>query len=168
MAKLDYKYISRLVLQAQSGSSDAFAELYAATYQEQYAFAYQYLEDEYLAQDALQQTYIQSFHEIGTLSDAALFLAQLHQIGYKICFDMRRKQNNISSDSESALVSVDGNQYSIKRILNLPFTESQIILMKYGDHMTNREIARLMHISRSSVRRYLNLGRKRLHQILNV
>ena len=75
MAKLDYKYISRLVLQAQSGSSDAFAELYAATYQEQYAFAYQYLEDEYLAQDALQQTYIQSFREIGTLSDAALFLA---------------------------------------------------------------------------------------------
>ena len=86
MAKLDYKYISRLVLQAQSGSSDAFAELYAATYQEQYAFAYQYLEDEYLAQDALQQTYIQSFREIGTLSDAALFLAQLHQIGYKICY----------------------------------------------------------------------------------
>ena len=152
MAKLDYKYISRLVLQAQSGSSDAFAELYAATYQEQYAFAYQYLEDEYLAQDALQQTYIQSFREIGTLSDAALFLAQLHQIGYKICFDIRRKQNNISSDSENALVSVDGNQYSIRRILN----------------MTNREIARLMHISRSSVRRYLNLGRKRLHQILNV
>ena len=40
MAKLDYKYITRLVTQAQSGNSDAFAELYAATYQETYAFAY--------------------------------------------------------------------------------------------------------------------------------
>ena len=168
MAKLDYKYISRLVIQAQNGHSDAFAELYAATYQEQYAFAYQYLGDEYLAQDALQQTYIQSLKEIRALPDPALFLAQLHQIGYKTCFLIQRKQNNFFENFEASLVSIDGNQYSIRRILNLPFSESQIILMKYCDHMTNREIARMMHISHSSVRRYLNLGRKRLHQIMNV
>ena len=95
MAKLDYKYITRLVTQAQSGNSDAFAELYAATYQETYAFAYNYLEDEYLAQDALQQTYIQSLREIRTLPDPTLFLAQLQQITYKTCFSMHRKQNNI-------------------------------------------------------------------------
>lgn len=168
MAKLDYKYISRLVTQAQAGSSDAFAELYAATYQEQYAFAYKYLGNEYLAQDALQQTYIQSLKEIRTLPDPTLFLAQLHQIGYKICFSIRRTQNNISEAFEAASVSIDGNLYSIRRILNLPFTESQVVLMKYCDHMTNREIARMMRISRGSVRRYLNLGRKRLHQIMNV
>ena len=32
MAKLDYKYISRLVLQAQSGSSDAFADSFGGCY----------------------------------------------------------------------------------------------------------------------------------------
>lgn len=168
MAKLDYKYITRLVTQAQSGNSDAFAELYAATYQETYAFAYNYLEDEYLAQDALQQTYIQSLREIRTLPDPTLFLAQLQQITYKTCFSMHRKQNSISIDFETTLVSIDGNQYTIRRIFNLPFTESQIVLMKYCDHMTNREIAGMMRISRSSVRRYLSLGRKRLHQIMNV
>ena len=54
LAALDYKYIAKLVSRAQTGDSDAFAELYAATYQRQYHFAYRYLKDEYLAQDALQ------------------------------------------------------------------------------------------------------------------
>ena len=35
MAELDYDYIAQLVVQAQKGSSDAFAELYAATYRRQ-------------------------------------------------------------------------------------------------------------------------------------
>lgn len=58
MESLDYKYIANLVTRAQAGDSDAFAELYAATYQRVYMFSYRYLRDEYLAQDALQETYI--------------------------------------------------------------------------------------------------------------
>ena len=58
MEALDYKYIAKLVSRAQIGDTDAFAELYAATYQRQYLYAYHYLKDEYLAQDALQETYI--------------------------------------------------------------------------------------------------------------
>ena len=54
MADLDYKYLSELVLRAQEGDSDSFAELYVATYQHQYRFSYRYLQDQFLAQDALQ------------------------------------------------------------------------------------------------------------------
>jgi len=34
---LDHAYLAKLVEQCQRGSSNAFAELYAATYQRQYA-----------------------------------------------------------------------------------------------------------------------------------
>ena len=51
MSELDYNYIAGLVEHALTGDSDAFAELYAATYQKQYTFAYCYLKDEFLAQD---------------------------------------------------------------------------------------------------------------------
>ena len=40
VAELDYQYIGELVLRAQEGDSDAFAELYVATYQQQYRFSY--------------------------------------------------------------------------------------------------------------------------------
>ena len=54
MAALDYSYLASLVSRVQDGDSNAFAELYAATYQKEYRFAYKYLKEEYLAQDALQ------------------------------------------------------------------------------------------------------------------
>lgn len=43
--ELDYDYLAKLVERTQMGDSDAFAELYTATYQKQYRFAYQYTKD---------------------------------------------------------------------------------------------------------------------------
>ena len=40
MSALDYNYVANLVVNAQLGDSNAFAELYAATYQREYHFAY--------------------------------------------------------------------------------------------------------------------------------
>ena len=37
--ELDYEYLAQLVRETQKGDSDAFAELYTATYQKQYRFA---------------------------------------------------------------------------------------------------------------------------------
>ena len=69
MMDLDYQYIASLVEHTKEGDSDAFAELYVATYQKQYRFACQYLRDEYLAQDAIQETYILVLKSINTLKD---------------------------------------------------------------------------------------------------
>ena len=78
MSALDYNYVADLVVKAQNSDSDAFAELYAATYQKQYQFAYSYLKDEYLAQDALQETYIIAFKDLSKLKDPLLVLAWLN------------------------------------------------------------------------------------------
>lgn len=168
MNKLDLKYITHLVVEAQMGSSEAFAELYAATYKEQYRFAYLYLEDEYLAQDALQQTYVESLNSIGNLMDPALFLPQLSQICYKVCLSISKKSNADFDNFEETKIVIDGNSYSIRRILNLPFTESQILLMKYCDRMTNHEISKMMKLSRRLVHHYLVLGRRRLRSLLKL
>lgn len=168
MSKLDLKYITHLATEAQAGSSEAFAELYAATYQDQYRFAYLYLQDEYLAQDALQQTYVESLSALGGLYDPALFLPQLSQIGYKVCLSISNKQKNNFDNFEETKVTIDGNTYTISRILNLPFTESQILLMKYCDRMTNRKISKMMNLSRRSVRHYQVSGRRRLRQLLKL
>ena len=92
MASLDYQYLAQLVKRAQMGDSDAFAELYVATYQKQYQFSYRYLRDEFLAQDALQETYILALKNITTLRDPTVFVSWLNQINMRVCFDMYRKQ----------------------------------------------------------------------------
>ncbi len=54
----------------------------------------------------------------------------------------------------------------MNQIMKLPFTESQVILLKYYKDMKLDEIAILMDISKSSVKRYLKAGRERLAQVL--
>ena len=52
--------------------------------------------------------------------------------------------------------------------MNLPFTESQVILLRYWRNMKIGEIAQLMDISRSTVKRYIASGCQRLKQSLEL
>lgn len=191
MSALDYNYIADLVPRAQSGDSDAFAELYAATYQRQYHFAYRYLNDEYLAQDALSEVYILALENLSKLKEPSLVIAWLNQINFRVCYNLQKKQqrynteiidfndesdqllssrSSLSSNSnpEDLVIEIDSSEYIINQILKLPFTEAQVIILKYYQNMKHEEIARLMDISRSSVNRYLNSGRKRLANIIQL
>ena len=49
-----------------------------------------------------------------------------------------------------------------KQIMQLPFSESQVIILRYFRGMKLEEVAELMQISLSSVKRYLESGRKKL------
>lgn len=185
MSSLDYKYIAKLVTHAQAGDSDAFAELYAATYERQYHFAYRYLKDEYLAQDALQETYILALKNLSKVKDPTLVLAWLNQINFRVCYNLHKKQerydmemtdyNNeaiasllpaTSNNPEDEAIKIDSREYIMNQILRLPFTEAQVIILKYYQNMKHDEIAQLMDISRSSVKRYLISGRKHLEKVL--
>ena len=184
MADLDHKYLSELVLRAQEGDSDSFAELYVATYQHQYRFSYRYLQDEFLAQDALQETYILALKNMTTLRDPHVFVSWLNQINMRVCFSIYRREKrqelqmeryellnvwNIENrgdlDSpEFRAVKQDEQERLIKQIMQLPFSESQVIILRYFRGMKLEEVADIMQISLSSVKRYLESGRKKLAQ----
>lgn len=182
METLNYRYLARLVRRAQAGDSNAFAELYVATYQQQYRYAYRYLQEESLAQDALQETFIQALRNIRRLHDPELFIAWLNRINFRTCYDMKRAGREVRQDeysqqqlenlhasegrAEDEVVDVDSRKYIMKQVLNLPLSESQVILMKYYQDLTLDEIAEAMNISRSSVKRHLKRGRERLARML--
>lgn len=183
MAKLDYQYLSKLTAWAKEGDSDAFAELYAATFQQQYALAYRYLKDPYLAQDALQETYIIALKNIHTLKDSKLFVSWLNQINFRVCFSIYEKQKRYNNEStvpselhsqqdsaespEDCIVRIDQQDYLRKKIQELPELEAQAIILKYYYDMKLDEIAARINVSRSTVKRYLSSGKAKLERILN-
>ena len=159
MVVLDYNYLADLVINAQNGDSDAFAELYAATYQKQYHFAFSYLKDEYLAQDALQETYILALRNLSKLRDPMLLIDFLNT-------KYPPQSEMTVSSAEELIVQVDSQKFLMKQILNLPFTESQVIILKFYRNLKHDEIAKLMDISRSTVKRYLKSGKEHLEKLL--
>ncbi len=183
MANLDQSYITSLVEYARGGDSDAFAELYMATCQRQYRFACGYLKDEEVAKEALRDTYLIALKNIAALGDAHLFLSWLSQINFRVCLGMQKKQNGDSKEltihddgslkefdpeslnPEESAVQIDGQDFIIRQIMNLPFTESQVIILRYYNKLKIRDIARLMDLKSSSVRRHLANGCKKLKQL---
>lgn len=183
MAELNYTYIGQLVEKAQAGNSNAFAELYAMTYQHTYNYAAHYLRDTQLAQDALQETYVLALRNISGIKDPPLFVAWLNQICFRVCYDMSRKNHQECGDYNPDLLELIKDEYKshnpeeqcesddeISRlkeaVLGLPFTEQQVIVMRYYNDMKLEEIASALDCSRSSVKRYLISARERLAKML--
>ena len=183
--ELDYDYLAKLVERTQMGDSDAFAELYTATYQKQYRFAYQYTKDSYLAQDILQDVYILVLKNIHTLKNPRLFVSWLHQITFRICFDttqkIKRQEQDIQFDTsdekipyhrcvdystesnpEKYALTKDTQQQLINSIYSLPQQFAQPIIMRYYNNMAIDEIADAMDCSRSTIKRRLHKGQKLL------
>lgn len=163
MEDLDYPYIASLVRHAGTGDSDAFAELYTATCQKQYRFACAYLKDKSLAADAIRDTYIYALKNIAALKDPNLFLSWLSRITFRTCLGLEKKPQ--AGDPEEYVLKIDGQDFLIRQILSLPFTESQVIILKYYNGLGIREIARLTDMRAGTVKRHLAGGLRKLKQL---
>ena len=185
--ELDYDYLAKLVRDTQKGDNDAFAELYTATYQSQYRFAYQYVKDPYLAQDILQDMYILVLRNIHTLKNPRLFVSWLHQINFRICFDTSQKKRRHEEELQNAAsnqqieiisnhkISIDPEKHILKKdtqeqikdaVLSLPAHFAQPIIMRYYNNMNLDDIADAMDCSRSTVKRRLQKAQKILEKKL--
>lgn len=172
MARLDVNYLAKLIEPAQRGDANAFAELFAATYPGQYAFALRFLGDEQAAQEALQEIYVGALRELTKLRSGAVVLPWLNQISFRVCLKhraareryerSRRGEAAEEANPETLPVRVGSKVYSIRQVLGLPFSESQAILLRYYCRMKPREAAQLLGVRRFSVRRYVDSGLRRL------
>lgn len=168
---MDYRYIADLVLQARGGDSDAFAELYASTYQKQYLFACTFLQDGELAREALRETYVSALNHLSSLNEPRLFVSWLNQINFRICYNISVKRAARNPDDDPAdraaddrSVLIGGVPFTLRQIMALPFSESQALFLYFFRGMPIRRIANLMDIGAGSVKLYIASGKKRLAQ----
>lgn len=182
MKEYDYKQIAQLVIRSAKGDSDAFAGLYALTYDKTYRYAYHYLKDSHLAQDALQEIYILALKHIDRLSEPTLFIAWLNRISFHVCYDMSHKLNQFETAPSDLMdlaeiesntdtpenLYVSKNEYEILHdaIEKLPFHEKQVIILRFYRDMKLEEIADTLAISRSSVKRHIASAKEHLKLLM--
>lgn len=184
MREPDHKQLAALVSLTQQNDNDAFAELYALTYNKVYNYARHYLRDDFLAQDAVQEVYICVLRNIHKLNDPLLFIAWLNQINFHVCFDISKKHmkagtatledellytlrdDHPDSDPERHLIENDERRCLQEAISRLPINERQCITMKFYNHMKLDQIADALGISKSTVKRYIASAEAFLHKQL--
>ena len=90
--KFDIEYYTLLARRIRKQDEDAFTELYHATYNNLYRYAYYFLKDAYLAQDALHEIYIIVYRSISSLKEDRLLYPWMKQITYHVCCDFQKKK----------------------------------------------------------------------------
>ena len=110
------EYYALLAERIRAQDTDAFTEFYHATYNDLYRYAYYFLKDAHLAQDALHEIYILVWRSISSLKENRLFYAWLKQITYHVCCDFQRKHSSVASHETAAAENTEF-------LLNLPQQE---------------------------------------------
>ena len=182
-ANLDQQYIASLADYARSGDSDAFAELFMSTCQMQYRFALGYLKDEEKAKEAVRDTYVIVLKNIAALRDPNLFLSWLSQISFRVCLGLREKSRGALDkipfydeeelkrqpmedlNPEECSVRIDGQEFIIRQVMSLPFTEAQVVILRYYNQLELWDSSRLMDRRTGTVTRHLANGRRKLRQL---
>lgn len=150
MYRLDEAYIEEMVKRARTGDSNAFAEIFAATYERQYRFSLCYLQDETIAKQALTETYVQALNGLYRVKEETLFLPWLSQINFRVCYDKMSKLYD---------------NHIIPYLLALPFSESQVLFLNKVNNMKIGAIANLLETNRFQVYRNLHNGLVHLDEL---
>jgi RNA polymerase sigma-70 factor (ECF subfamily) len=84
-----------LVVRAQRGDVEAYAQLVQSTQTMVYAVALSVLRDGTTAQDAAQQAYLRAFRRLGDLQEPAAFAGWLRRIVITVALNIRRSRRAV-------------------------------------------------------------------------
>lgn len=169
-----------LVTAAQQGGEQAATDLYEAFHDDLYYHISKTVNDPVLAEDLLQDTYLEIFQTIGQLQEPAAFVTWSKQIAYHRCTAYFKKRREILADEDEdgysafdtieedraefipdeALDKEDLKQTIHKMIDGLPEEQRSALLLRYFDEISVKEIAQIQGVTEGTVKSRLNYGRK--------
>lgn len=177
---MEREQLISLVQGVQQGSEEAFTTLYESFYSDVYYFIYKTVNDQELAADLTQDTFVEIMQTIGKLNEPAAFVTWSRQIAYHKCTAHFRKRHDLLADEDEDGYSAFDNvqedrtefipdaaldQEDLKQTIHgmigqLPEEQRTALLMRYFDELPVSEIARIQGVSEGTVKSRLNYGRK--------
>ncbi len=136
------------------------------------------LKDEMLAEDATQEIFMKIFLNLSRFEEKAKFSTWIFSITYNYCIDyLRRKQKGdiFSEDIEKAgdmqddipdqaLIELEARH--LKRVLDqIPPGDRTILLMKYQDDLSVKEIADALNKTESAVKMKLKRAKEKAQHL---
>lgn len=144
-----------------------------------YAKCISMLKDETAAQDAVQDIFMKVLTSLSKFSGKSKFSSWLFSISYNYCIDIIRKSKKNKSVSIEKLVDVKDEgtdiedhmvmetKYEQLKIIieELPIKDKAILLMKYLDGMSIREIGANMNKSESAIKMQIKRAKQKFMQL---
>ena len=135
---------------------------------------YMQLQDQALAEDAVQETFLKAYRSLDTFRGACSEKTWLTRIAINTCRDMRRSgwfrrvDRHITPENlpETGDSFQETDEEITLAVMNLPCRCREIVLLRYYQQMSLEEVAETLGVSASTVSTQLNRARKKLRVLL--
>ena len=151
----------RVLIEAAQQDPGRFAELYEQNFHRVYAYVARRIHDRSEIQDVTAYVFQQALANIGKFKwRGAPFVTWLYRIAANAMADQARKKSRELTETElTANTSVDPDLEQVDRrarlfraVDSLPEDQRRVILMRFGDEKTIREIASELNRSEGAVK----------------
>lgn len=154
------------------GDHDAFEEIYRRWGTRLKSVAFNHLGDRAEAEDAVQETLIKVHRSASTYTGEAAFSTWLLRILVNTCFDMLRKRQRRTDDSELDAASGhhapsvdDFKRIALRRMLDeLPAQKRTVFMLFEVEGLSHAEIAQILDITEGNSKWILFATKKELQQ----
>lgn len=163
-----------LILRIAQGEFDAVDELITMFYPEILRYCIWHTPDRSLAEDAAQETFLKAIRYFDRYTHKGRFKSFLYQIALNTCIDLQRKyrHTDVSLEgsameiacSEPAFEAVQSDVALRQMIDSLPKDLQEIVLLRFGQELTLREIAKIRNLPLRTVQSKLRSALRKLRQ----
>lgn len=174
----DYELIDKLL---QDKNSNWFGILYDRHVSIVYNKCITLVKNKEIAKDLTHDIFLKAFVNLGNFKSNSLFRTWLLAITYNICIDSLKKTRQyieVSIDEvKISKISEDDNDQKImemeiirlEKLLNkIPTDDKTILLMKYQDDLSIKEIALVLNIKESAVKMRISRAKAKILNLYNI
>lgn len=153
-----------------------FEEIYERYANKVYRKCYSFVYNQAIAEDFTHDIFLKLIVKIGTFKESSKFSTWLYSITYNFCMDqIRVNKKNVEGaldgnhdimdeNDEDDLVNMHSDQLG-KTLEKIPSDEKALILMKYQDDFSIKEIADTLNITESAVKMRLLRSKDKLRKL---
>lgn len=161
-----------------SHKQDYFGELYDRYADKVYGKCFSILKDRTLAEDAAQDVFTKIFLRLSSFNGKAKFSTWIYSITYNYCIDIIRKNKKnryiLSVDREDVPEIADNDEISDAELLEIEIThlskildnispeDKAILILKYQDGVSIKEISKIVNKSESAVKMQLKRAKAKI------
>jgi len=143
-------------LYLKSRNSSYFTMLYSRYSGKVYSKCISLLKDEQLSDDATQDIFLKIYLNLAKFSGKSKFSTWVYSITYNYCIDYirkKKKEKNIFSEDIEKVGDPLTDVSRLKKVMNvIPPGDKAVLLMKYQDDMSIRDIAEVLSKSESAIK----------------
>jgi RNA polymerase sigma-70 factor, ECF subfamily len=170
--------VHELVVRARAGDRDAFSELAARSIGRLTAVARMILRDEYAAQDAVQETFIEAWRSLPGLREPDRFEAWLRRLLVRSCFKGVRRLKRIESveirltpADEPAFAGLerdlDVHDQLERGLARLPVDQRTVVVLVYYLDLPLADAAQAMGVPLGTTKSRLNRATQALRAVID-